>query len=67
MTIFLSAGVAAQSQAADHTVSSYDPEALLDLLRRLFGDPRAEELKIPQVKELVNLDLTRCQLLVVGV
>jgi DNA-binding response OmpR family regulator len=50
VTIFLPAGVAAQCKGADHTVSSYDPEALLDLLRRLFGDPRAEGLKIPQVQ-----------------
>ena len=25
---------------ADHTVSSHDPEELVDLLRKLFGDPR---------------------------
>ena len=46
VTIFLSAGVAAQCQGADHTVSSHDPEALLNLLRRLFGDPRADKDKL---------------------
>ena len=25
----------------DHSVSSHDPQALLDLLRELFGDPRS--------------------------
>lgn len=67
VTIFLPAGIAAQCKGADHTVSSYDPEALLDLLRRLFGDPRAEGLKIRKWNELVNLDLTRYPLLVAGV
>jgi CheY-like chemotaxis protein len=50
MTIFLSAGVAAQCQGADHRVSSHDPEALLNLLRRLFGDPRTEIDKPAQPK-----------------
>lgn len=28
------------SRLADHTVSSHDPQELVELLRRLFGDPR---------------------------
>ena len=28
-------------KGADHHVSSHDPEALIDLCRELFGDPRA--------------------------
>jgi DNA-binding response OmpR family regulator len=45
VTIFLSAGVASHCQAADYTISSYDPEALLNVLKRLFGDPRTEKDK----------------------
>jgi DNA-binding response OmpR family regulator len=41
-TVFLSAAHAFTCEGADHTVSSHDPEALLFLLRRLFGDPRPE-------------------------
>jgi CheY-like chemotaxis protein len=30
-------------KGADHNVSSHDPEALIDLCRELFGDPRTIE------------------------
>lgn len=41
VTILLRAAASALSEHADHNVSSHDPEELLFLLRRLFGDPRA--------------------------
>ena len=39
-TIFLGARVGASCKNADHVISSHDPQALLDLVRKLFGDPR---------------------------
>jgi hypothetical protein len=50
ITVFLSAGVASHCDRADHVVSSYDPEALLNLLRRLFGDPRTDRNRAAQPK-----------------
>jgi hypothetical protein len=38
--ISLSPNPAAQNAFSDHTLSSHEPVALLELLRRLFGDPR---------------------------
>jgi DNA-binding NtrC family response regulator len=40
VTVLLGATASAVSKHADHIVSSHDPEELLFLLRRLFGDPR---------------------------
>jgi DNA-binding response OmpR family regulator len=40
-TIYLNAAAHQFScHGADHTVSSHDPEALMHLLREMFGDPR---------------------------
>ncbi len=38
--VFLTAKIAARCQFADHTLSSHEPEKLLDAMRSLFGDPR---------------------------
>lgn len=38
--ILLSANRTARCKFAEHHISSHEPEALLDLLRSLFGDPR---------------------------
>ncbi|HZQ24421.1 MAG TPA: response regulator [Terriglobales bacterium] len=38
--VLLSAGLGVDRKLADHTVSSYEPEELLHLVRGLFGDPR---------------------------
>ena len=38
--IYLHARVVARCSAADHHLSSHEPEDLLDLVRSLFGDPR---------------------------
>lgn len=39
-TILLSARVQSKCRGADHVVSSHQPEALLEVTRELFGDPR---------------------------
>ena len=39
-TILLSAKLQARCKGADHVVSSHEPEALLELAREMFGDPR---------------------------
>ena len=39
-TILLMSGVLRSRKDADHILPSDDPEALLELLRGLFGDPR---------------------------
>ncbi len=44
--IFLSPNVAAQSSFADYTISSHQPEELLSLMRKLFGDPREMDRKL---------------------
>jgi CheY-like chemotaxis protein len=41
--IFLHPQIAAKCKYADHQLSSYDPEKLLELTRSLVGDPRDEE------------------------
>jgi len=38
--ILLSANQTSRCGPAEHHVSSHEPEALLDLLRSMFGDPR---------------------------
>jgi len=38
--ILLSANLTARCGHADHLISSHEPEALVSLLRSLFGDPR---------------------------
>ena len=38
--ILLSANLTPRCANADHHISSHEPEALLSLLRSLFGDPR---------------------------
>ena len=38
--IHLSPNVAARCSFADRTLSSHEPEALMDVVRSLFGDPR---------------------------
>ena len=40
-TILLMSGVARSRKDADYTVASDEPDTLLQLVRRLFGDPRA--------------------------
>ena len=39
--IYLHASVGGRCKHADHNLSSHEPEALLELVRSLFGDPRA--------------------------
>ena len=39
-TVFLAARLGERCKGADHVISSHHPEAVLDLLRKLFGDPR---------------------------
>jgi DNA-binding response OmpR family regulator len=39
--ILLTPSQSASCDGVDHQISSHDPEALLGLLRSLFGDPRA--------------------------
>jgi hypothetical protein len=39
--IYLHANIAGHCPRADHQLSSHEPEALLELARSLFGDPRA--------------------------
>jgi DNA-binding response OmpR family regulator len=41
--IFLHPQMAAMCKNADHQLSSYEPEKLLELTRSLLGDPRTEE------------------------
>jgi DNA-binding response OmpR family regulator len=41
--IFLHPQVTASCKYADHNLSSYEPEKLLELARSLLGDPRDEE------------------------
>ena len=38
--VFLTAKIGARCQFADQTLSSHEPEKLLDTMRSLFGDPR---------------------------
>ncbi len=38
--IYLSPRIGAQCTFADHQLSSHEPQALLDLVRKLLGDPR---------------------------
>jgi CheY-like chemotaxis protein len=38
--ILLSANLTARCGSADHIISSHEPEALVNLLRSKFGDPR---------------------------
>jgi CheY-like chemotaxis protein len=38
--ILLSANLTTQCANADHHISSHEPEALVSLLRSVFGDPR---------------------------
>ena len=44
--IALSARDGFQCPGVDHHLSSYEPEALVNLLRELLGDPRAVEPKV---------------------
>lgn len=44
--IALSAREGFHCPGADHHLSSYDPEALVSLVRELLGDPRALEPKV---------------------
>lgn len=39
--IALEQRIGGNCEYADHHVSSHDPQALLDLIRQLFGDPRS--------------------------
>ena len=39
-TVFITPKLAATCRGADHVISSHQPETLLALVRRLFGDPR---------------------------
>jgi hypothetical protein len=41
--IYLHASIGGRCTRADHDLSSHEPEALLDLVRSLFGDPREME------------------------
>jgi DNA-binding response OmpR family regulator len=43
--IVLSPSEARQCKGADYNLPSYEPQALLNLLRSLFGDPRTEDGK----------------------
>lgn len=38
--IYITGRIAAKSTFADHTVANGEPETLLDLVRKLVGDPR---------------------------
>lgn len=40
VVILLSANLTARCGNADHMISSHEPEALVNLLRSIFGDPR---------------------------
>lgn len=40
--VFLHPQIAASCEYADHQVSSYEPEKLLELVRSLLGDPRSQ-------------------------
>lgn len=41
--VFLSGRIAAKCDLADHSMSTGEPEKLLELIRGLLGDPRKEE------------------------
>lgn len=41
--VFLHPQMAAKCKYADHELSSYEPEKLLELMRSLLGDPRNNE------------------------
>jgi len=41
--IYLHASIGGRCTRADHDLSSHEPEALLELVRSLFGDPRQIE------------------------
>jgi CheY-like chemotaxis protein len=41
--IYLHASVGGRCKHADHDLSSHEPEALLELVRTLFGDPRTRD------------------------
>jgi len=43
--IVLTSTIGYRCQWADHHVSSFEPEKLLELVRRLFGDPREIDSK----------------------
>lgn len=42
--IYLHATIGGRCSYADHDLSSHEPEALLELVRSLFGDPRSVEV-----------------------
>jgi DNA-binding response OmpR family regulator len=42
--VFLHPQMAAKCKYADHELSSYEPEKLLELMRSLLGDPRNEAM-----------------------
>ena len=45
LTIAISPSESGVFDGADHTISSHEPQTLLNLLREHFGDPRMPEVK----------------------
>jgi CheY-like chemotaxis protein len=46
--IYLHASVGGRCPHTDHDLSSHEPEALLELIRSLLGDPRSDTAQEPQ-------------------